>query len=60
MDYLIDNAGFFEEAWNDEEYNALGKAVYSLEKWRDTETTRYLPMNAQHLIFFKQCDQCRA
>ena len=58
MDYIIkmDDAG---KGWQ-EEYNALYKAVHSLEKWRDDSYTQTLPDMARQMIWFKQAARCES
>jgi hypothetical protein len=52
MDYIMNYECSFGD-FPEDEYNALCKAVCSLEKWRDDSETHNIPQIAERLIGLK-------
>jgi hypothetical protein len=52
----IDYVNKYEDIQGDsfEECEVLRKAICSLEKWRDSDSTRHIPDVARQMIWFKQ------
>ena len=57
MDYVIRYGDSEEDSL--EEYDTLCKAICSLEKWRDCDSTHNIPETPRQMIWFKQQAQLR-